>query len=302
MQQIEEKTLLQQDEGTPATGLKVVWREFKKDKLAMASLIVLVGIIVVTFVWAFTIDREELMQISLYDEFAQPGTNGFILGADQGGSDILGQLILGTRNSLTIAIAITLITGVLGVGIGLAAGYFGGIVDAIIMRIMDFYMTLPTLMIIIVFVTIVPKYNVTTFVLIMSAFLWVGTARLIRSKVLSEGKRDYVSASKTMGTGNFAIMLKGILPNISSLLIVELTLNFAGNIGIETGLTYLGFGLPPNVPSLGTLVGAASNPVVLENNWWVWLPASILILVLMLAINYVGQALRRAADSKQRLG
>ncbi len=302
MQQIEEKTLLQQDEGTPATGLKVVWREFKKDKLAMASLIVLVGIIVVTFVWAFTIDREELMQISLYDEFAQPGTNGFILGADQGGSDILGQLILGTRNSLTIAIAITLITGVLGVGIGLAAGYFGGIVDAIIMRIMDFYMTLPTLMIIIVFVTIVPKYNVMTFVLIMSAFLWVGTARLIRSKVLSEGKRDYVSASKTMGTGNFAIMLKGILPNISSLLIVELTLNFAGNVGIETGLTYLGFGLPPNVPSLGTLVGAASNPVVLENNWWVWLPASILILVLMLAINYVGQALRRAADSKQRLG
>ncbi|MEK4137996.1 ABC transporter permease [Kurthia sp. FSL E2-0154] len=302
MQQIEEKTLLQQDEGTPATGLKVVWREFKKDKLAMASLIVLVGIIVVTFVWSFTIDREELMQISLYDEFAQPGTNGFILGADQGGSDILGQLILGTRNSLTIAIAITLITGVLGVGIGLAAGYFGGIVDAIIMRIMDFYMTLPTLMIIIVFVTIVPKYNVTTFVLIMSAFLWVGTARLIRSKVLSEGKRDYVSASKTMGTGNFAIMLKGILPNISSLLIVELTLNFAGNVGIETGLTYLGFGLPPNVPSLGTLVGAASNPVVLENNWWVWLPASILILVLMLAINYVGQALRRAADSKQRLG
>lgn len=302
MQQIEEKTLLQQDEGTPATGLKVVWREFKKDKLAMTSLIVLVGIIVVTFVWAFTIDREELMQISLYDEFAQPGTNGFILGADQGGIDILGQLILGTRNSLTIAIAITLITGVLGVGIGLAAGYFGGIVDAIIMRIMDFYMTLPTLMIIIVFVTIVPKYNVTTFVLIMSAFLWVGTARLIRSKVLSEGKRDYVSASKTMGTGNFAIMLKGILPNISSLLIVELTLNFAGNVGIETGLTYLGFGLPPNVPSLGTLVGAASNPVVLENNWWVWLPASILILVLMLAINYVGQALRRAADSKQRLG
>lgn len=302
MQQIEEKTLLQQDEGTPATGLKVVWREFKKDKLAMASLIILVGIIVVTFVWAFTIDREELMQISLYDEFAQPGTNGFILGADQGGSDILGQLILGTRNSLTIAIAITLITGVLGVGIGLAAGYFGGIVDAIIMRIMDFYMTLPTLMIIIVFVTIVPKYNVMTFVLIMSAFLWVGTARLIRSKVLSEGKRDYVSASKTMGTGNFAIMLKGILPNISSLLIVELTLNFAGNVGIETGLTYLGFGLPPNVPSLGTLVGAASNPVVLENNWWVWLPASILILVLMLAINYVGQALRRAADSKQRLG
>ncbi len=301
MQQLEEK-LITQDEGTPATGLKVVWREFKKDKLALASLIVLVGIIAVTFVWAFMINKEELMQISLYDEFAEPGTNGFILGADQGGSDVLGQLIIGARNSLTIAIAITVITGVLGVAIGLAAGYFGGIVDAIIMRVMDLYMTLPTLMIIIVFVTIIPKYNVVTFVLIMSAFLWIGTARLIRSKVLSEGNRDYVNASKTMGTGNFAIMFKGILPNISSLLIVELTLNFAGNVGIETGLSFLGFGLPPDVPSLGTLVGAASNPVVLENNWWVWFPASMLILILMLAINYVGQALRRAADSKQRLG
>lgn len=301
MQQLEEKVIAQ-DEGTPATGLRVVWREFKKDKLALGSLILLIGIILVTFIWAFFINKEELMQISLYDEFAAPGTNGFILGADQGGSDVLGQLILGARNSLAIAISITVITGVIGVLTGLAAGYFGGIIDTIIMRIIDFYITLPTLMIIIVFVTIVPKYNVITFVLIMSAFLWVGTARLIRSKVLSEANRDYVHASKTMGTGNFAIMMKGILPNISSLLIVELTLNFAGNVGIETGLSFLGFGLPPDVPSLGTLVGAASNPIVLENYWWVWLPASALILVLMLAINYVGQALRRAADSKQRLG
>lgn len=301
MQQLEEKAMAQ-DGGTPATGLKVVWREFKKDKVALASLIILVGIILTTFIWAFTINREELMQISLYDEFAPPGTDGFILGADQGGSSVFGQLILGARNSLAIAISITIITGVVGVITGLAAGYFGGVIDAIIMRIIDFYITLPTLMIIIVFVTIIPKYNVFTFVIIMSAFLWVGTARLIRSKVLSEGRRDYVLASKTMGTGHFMIMIKGILPNISSLLIVELTLNFAGNIGIETGLTFLGFGLPPNVPSLGTLVGAASNPSTLENYWWVWLPASALILVLMLAINYVGQALRRAADSKQRLG
>lgn len=302
MQQLNDKDITSGEEGVPVTGFKVIWREFKKDKLALISLFILILIIVGTFIWAFMINREELMHISLHDEFARPGTNGFILGADQGGSDVLGQLILGARNSLTIAICITLLTGVLGVITGLAAGYFGGIIDTIIMRILDFYMTLPTLMLIIVFVTIIPKYNVISFVLIMSAFLWVGTARLIRSKVLSEGNRDYVLASKTVGTGHFAIMLKGILPNISSLLIVEMTLNFAGNVGIETGLSFLGFGLPDEVPSLGTLVGAASNPVVLESYWWVWLPASLLILVLMLAINYVGQALRRAADSKQRLG
>lgn len=132
--------------------------------------------------------------------------------------------------------------------------------------------------------------------------MWVGTARLVRSKALSESRRDYVSASKTMGTSNFAIMFKGIMPNLSSLLIVEMTLNFAGNVGIETGLTFLGFGLPDSTPSLGTLVSFANNQTVIAEKWWVWLPASLLILILMLGINYVGQALRRSADAKQRLG
>ena len=155
-------------------------------------------------------------------------------------------------------------------------------------------------MIIIVFVTMIPKYTVTEFILIMSTFLWVGTARLVRSKSLSESRRDYVNASKTMGTRDTAIIFKEIMPNLSSILIVEMTLNFAGNVGIETGLSYLGFGLPPSVPSLGTLVSYANNPLILEEKWWVWLPASLLILFLMLAINYVGQAIRRSADAKQR--
>lgn len=289
-------------EDTLATGLKVVWREFKKDKLAMASLFILMFIIIGVNIWAPMIDQEELMKISLRDEFAKPGENGFLLGADQGGSDILGQLVIGTRNSLAIAIVITLITGFLGIGVGIICGYYGGFVDNFFMRIIDFIMTLPTTMIIIVFVTIIPKYSVTSFILILSIFLWVGTARLVRSKALSESKRDYVNASKTMGTSDFSIMFKGIMPNLSSILIVEMTLNFAGNVGIETGLSFLGFGLPETTPSLGTLVSYADNQTVLADKYWVWLPASLLILVLMLGINYVGQALRRSADAKQRLG
>lgn len=289
-------------EDTPATGLKVVWREFKKDKLAMASLFILMFIIIGVNIWAPLIDQEELMKISLRDEFAKPGENGFLLGADQGGSDILGQLVIGTRNSLAIAIVITLITGFLGIAVGIICGYYGGFVDNFFMRIIDFIMTLPTTMIIIVFVTIIPKYSVTSFILILSIFLWVGTARLVRSKALSESKRDYVNASKTMGTSDFSIMFKGIMPNLSSILIVEMTLNFAGNVGIETGLSFLGFGLPETTPSLGTLVSYADNQTVLADKYWVWLPASLLILVLMLGINYVGQALRRSADAKQRLG
>lgn len=280
---------------------QVVFREFQKDRLAVFSLFFLLFIIAFVFIASLFIDQEALMRINLYDRYSAPGEK-YLLGADQGGKDILGQLIIGARNSILIALAITVITGFIGIVVGLICGYFGGWVDYIIMRFIDFFVTIPSLMLIIVFVTLVPKYNVTTFVLIMSLFLWTGTARLVRSKALSESKREYVSASKTLGTSNLTIMRREVAPNLSSLLIVELTLNFAGNVGIETGLSYLGFGLPPSTPSLGTLVSYANNPAVLQQYWWVWLPASLFILFMMLSINYIGQALRRSADVKQRLG
>lgn len=286
----------------PVTGMQVVFREFKKDKLAMFSLIALIVVIIGVFIWAWGfIDKETLMRVSLRDKYAPPGDK-FFLGADQGGKDILGQLIIGARNSIAIAISITIITGIFGIVVGLVCGYFGGWIDNIFMRIIDFFITIPSLMLIIVFVTIVPKYTIPVFIMIMSIFLWTSTARLVRSKALSESRRDYVNASKTLGTSGFVIIFKEIMPNLSSILIVEMTLNFAGNVGIETGLSFLGFGLPPSTPSLGTLISYASNPLVLQEKWWVWLPASIFILLMMLGINYVGQALRRSADAKQRLG
>lgn len=288
---------------TPPTGIEVVWREFKKDKVAMFALfgttLLIIGVLVAAY---FFIDVEKTMSISLLDRFTEPGENGYTLGSDEAGRDILGQLIIGAKNSILIALGITVIASFIGIITGLVMGYYGGIIDNVLMRIIDFFMTLPTLMIIIVFVSIIPKYGIWDLIWIIAIFQWVGTARLVRSKALSEARRDYISASKTMGTSDLAIILKGLLPNLSSIIIVDLTLSFAGNVGIETGLSFLGFGLPPSTPSLGTLVSYATNPQILANRWWVWLPAALLILVLMLGINYVGQALRRAADAKQRLG
>lgn len=285
----------------PPMGFKVIAREFAKDKGALMALVLLLLLIVGVMVGSYMINQDEVMWVSLLDQYAPPGDK-FLLGADSGGRDIFGQLLIGGRNSILIGVAVTVITSIVGITIGLIAGYYGGLIDNILMRIIDFIMVLPTTMLIIVFITIIPSYNVWTFIGIMSAFYWTGQARLVRSKALSEGRRDYVSASKTMGTSSLKIMFREIMPNLSSIIIVDLTLNFAANIGIETGLSYLGFGLPSSTPSLGTLVSYATSPDVLENKTWVWLPASLLILVLMLCINYVGQALKRAADSKQRLG
>ena len=290
-----------QNIGEKPTGISIILRELKKDKLAMGSVILLVTLCVIIFVSAALINQEDVMKISLLDKYARPG-EGFWLGADYGGRDILGQLIIGARNSIIIGVTITILTSGIGIVVGLVAGYYGGIVDDLIMRLIDFIMILPTLMLVIVFITIVPKYNILTFIFIMTAFYWVGTARLIRSKALSESRRDYVHASKTMGTSDLKIIFREVLPNISSIIIVDSTLALAGNIGIETGLSFLGFGLPPSIPSLGTLVGYATDPEVLSSKLWIWLPASILILIMMLCINYVGQALKRAADARQRLG
>ncbi|AVK98081.1 ABC transporter permease [Lysinibacillus sphaericus] len=289
-------------ESTPPTGLQVVLREFKKDRVAMFSFVGVTLIIISIFITAWLLDQESVLKINLFERYTEPGENGYILGADEAGRDVLGQLVIGAKNSLLIAIWVTVIANIIGIALGIIMGYYSGIVDNVMMRIIDFIITLPTFMIFIVLVSIIPEYGVFELVMIISVFQWIGIARLIRSKALSEGRRDYVSASKTMGTSDFAIMFKGVLPNLSSLLIVEFTLSLAGNIGIETGLSFLGFGLPPSTPSLGTLVSYARNPLVLAEKWWVWLPASLLILLLILGINYIGQALRRAADAKQRLG
>lgn len=283
------------------TALRILWREIFRDKLALISLIFLVLVTALVYGISIVLDQDEIVKVDLF-AIHQPPNDEFILGTDYGGRDVFGQLIIGTRNSLTIGFLVTLMSGIIGIVFGLVSGYFGGHVDNVMMRILDFFNILPFLMIVIVFVSLVPKYNTLTFSLIMTIFLWMGIARLIRSKALQEKELDYVQASRTLGSSHFKIIFKEVMPNITSLIVVTMTLNLAANIGIESGLSFLGFGLPESTPSLGTLLSYATNPQTLESRWWIWIPAAILILLLMLAVRNVGEALRRAADSRQRRG
>lgn len=289
------------DLGKSPSGFSILLRELIRDKVAFVSLLFLFLIVAGVFGTSIILDQAEIIKVDLFALYEAP-SEMYWLGTDYGGRDIFGQLVIGTRNSLAIGIIVTLLTGIIGILVGLISGYYGGTVDNVFMRFVDFFMVLPTLMIVIAFVTAVPGYSIVSFSLIMTAFLWMGIARLIRSKALQEKELDYVKASKTLGTSNFKIMFFQVLPNLSSIIIVTMTLNLAANIGIESGLSFLGFGFPESTPSLGTLISYARNPQTLELRWWIWLPASILILVLMLSINNVGQALKRATDARQRRG
>ena len=286
------------------TGFSVIVREFKKDKIALFSFFAVTIFIIAVFVASMFIDLQQLQTVDIFRKYETPSLDNFwnFFGRDSGGRSVMGYVIVGARNSITIGFIITIITTFIGLFVGLNMGYYGGKIDAWGMRVVDFISIMPSLMIIIVFVSIVPKYGVFEFIMIFSLFYWTSTTRLVRSKTLSEARRDYVNASKTMGTSNLKIMFREILPNISSIIIVSATLALASNIGIEVALSFLGFGLPAATPSLGTLISYASKPEIIQYKLYVWLPAAIVLLFMMLGINYIGQALRRAADAKQRLG
>lgn len=284
----------------PPSFFRVMWKEIYADKFALVALILLVGILITVFIGASFFDTGNVIKVDL-KTMNQPPSKEFRLGTDPSGRDMIGQLFVGAKNSFVIAFGVTILCAIIGIFVGMVAGYYAGKVDNFIMRIIDFMMMLPSTMIIIVLVSIIPRYNVFTFILVMTTFGWMGKARLIRAKMLQQSSLDYVSASKTLGTRNFIIMVREVLPNIVSIIVVNLTLNLAGNIGLETGLSFLGFGLPASTPSLGTLTQYAAVPSNMQKYPWQWLPAVLLVFVMMLCINFVGQAIKRAADAKQRI-
>jgi len=279
---------------------KIMWKEIYNDKVALIGLILFVAIVAAVYIWAAFIDPVAADVVNLRARQLPPGGE-FILGTDSAGRDMLTQLILSARNSFNIAFLVTLGGAVIGILFGLIAGFYGGHVDNAMMRFLNFVGMVPALMIIIVFITLIPNYTVVHFALIMIlVFAWQGTAVIIRVKSLQQGRMDYVAASKTLGTPNVVIIFREVLPNLVSIVVSNLTLNLAFNMGIETGLTFLGFGLPFGTPSLGRLVFYARTPANLTERAWLWLPAALLIIIMMLCINFVGQALNRAADAKKR--
>ena len=167
--ELEKDNNIEEQSFVPST-FEIIKREFLKDKLALFSLTLLVSLIVIIFISAsFVLDVNEVMKVKLLDKYAAP-MEGYWLGADYGGRSILGQLIIGARNSILIGVCVTIITEFTGIAIGVVISYYGGIVENIAMRIIDFISILPTTLLIIVFATIVPKYNVFTFIMMMSIF------------------------------------------------------------------------------------------------------------------------------------
>jgi len=283
------------------SAFTTVRREFMKDKVAMFALIILLAATLFIIITPLFIDSEWALTVNPRRINQAPSAE-HILGTDIAGRDVFALLVKGASNSLLVALAVTLMSAFIGITLGLISGYFGGKFDNVMMRIVDFVSTLPAMVMIIAFLAIFPGFNVVTFSLIMTFFLWTGIMRLVRARAIQEKELEYIQASKTLGTPHFKIIFRELLPNVSSIIIVNLTLNAAANVGLETGLSFLGFGFDFDEPSLGALIASASDPIVMQHRWWNWIPAAIFVLILMLSINTIGRTLNRATDARQRRG
>ena len=217
------------------------------------------------------------------------------LGTDQIGRDVLSRLLYGTRTSLLVGVAATLISTVIGVLLGLLAGYVGGAVDQIIMRITDMVMSFPYILLILV-ASVIFKPGLDSIILILGFVDWPGVARLVRGDVLSLKEREFVQGSRIAGMTKSYIMFSDILPNVMGDILVFATTVMATSILDEAALSFLGLGIQPPMASLGNMLNGAESVTVLTTMPWLWVSPGLLIIVLVVSVNFVGDALRDALD------
>jgi peptide/nickel transport system permease protein len=275
-------------------------RKFIKNKLAMSSLFFLIIVSLLSFLAPY-ITAMDITKINIGEMSLKPSSEHW-LGTDKSGRDVFTRLLFGGRVSLLVGLSCTFFVIIFGTMVGAVAGYFGGKIDSFLMRFTDFMLNFPFLVFVIVLNTIFfGKLNgLWVLIIVISLLQWGGVARIVRSKVLAEKENEYVLAAVSIGCSPIKVIVKHLLPNVLSTIIVQATLLFAGMIVAESGLSYLGFGVPSETPSWGNMLSFAQEPDVLQGKPWIWIPPALAITLTILSINFVGEGLKDAFNPRSR--
>ena len=206
--------------------------------------------------------------------------------------------------TLTIGAVAVLVSSVIAIVVGCVSGYFGGWVDVLLMRITEIFSSIPFLPFAMLLSQIIKYYDITEttrifiIMLILGALSWTGLARMIRGQVLAEREKEFVMAARAIGVKERTIAFRHVLPNVISVILVSMTLDFAGCLLTESSLSYLGFGVQQPQPTWGNMLNGCNNSTVIQNYWWQWVFPSIFLSLAVICINIVGDALREALDPK----
>lgn len=288
---------------------------FLRNRLVVVAAIVTLAFVLVSLLapWIAPHDPYDVRTLNLLDSHTPPaweegGDPRFLLGTDDQGRDILSTILFGARSSIAIGILSVLLAVAIGVSLGLIAGYFGGPIDTVIMRIADVQLTFPAILTALLIDGVARVLfgahgsgggEFWILVVAIGLSFWVQYARTVRGITLVERNKEYVQAARLIGLSSFNIMFNQVLPNVMSPVLVIATINLALAILTEATLSFLGVGLPPTEPSLGTLIRIGNN-FLMSGEYWIVIFPGIALAALVLAVNLLGDWLRDALNPKLR--
>ena len=257
--------------------------------------LIVIGLLIFGAIFAPWLATHDPYAQNLANTLAAPG-DGHLFGTDELGRDIWSRLVHGTRITLTIIALVTVVVGPIGLAVGTIAGYFGGAVDTVMMRITDIFLSFPSLILSLAFVAALGP-SLSNAIIAIALTSWPPIARLARAETLTFRSEDYVSAARLQGASNFRIIVKSIVPMCLPSVMVRLTLNMATVILTAAGLGFLGLGAQPPLPEWGAMIATGRRYMI--DSWWLVTFPGIAILCVSLAFNLVGDGLRDALDPKQ---
>jgi len=298
---LKKKKVIDEKEKVLSPGMLVLMR-LKKNKLAMVGLGILIVMVLFCLIGPFfTPYEQETMNFAMKK---QPPSMDYLFGTDLIGRDILTRLMYAGRVSLMVGLVAVVIEIAIGGTLGAIAGYYGGIVDNIIMRIVDIFLCIPFLPILIVLGSMLSSLNVSPdkriiFVMFILGILsWPTIARLVRGQILSLREQEFMQAAEALGLKDSRKIFKHLLPNVIPSMIVSATLGIGSAIMTESALSYLGMGVAPPNASWGNMIQAVNNFADLMERPWLWIPPGVCIFLTVMAINLLGDGLRDALDPK----
>jgi len=301
MEQIESNNISTLPKNSPENeaNYQIIWKRFRRHPGAMIGSVILLMLILATLLASFSPYDPEKSAIS--ERFQKPSWQ-HPMGTDALGRDLLTRVLYGGRISMSVGLLVVAITLSIGVTVGAVAGYAGGILDNILMRITDAFLTLPSLLVLILLSAIlrevdipfIARNSVLTIAVVIGMFSWMTFARLVRAAFLTLRELDFVTASRSLGASPLRISLTHILPNTIGPIIVEATLELGYAIIEESGLSFLGFGIQPPTPSWGNLLSNAQENFT-KYPWLAIFPG-LMIFLAIISVNYIGDGLRDALD------
>ena len=278
--------------------LRSTVRRFMHHKIALVAMIILLLEVLAVILLAPILKLDPYSSHS--GHFHEAPSSSFLLGTDEVGRDVFARLVYGGRVSLLVGFFSTVLSALIGVPLGLLAGYYTGALRQVIMRLVDVFMSFPSMVIQLVLVAVLGA-STWSVVLVIGLLGWVSFTRLIYSKVISVKEQQYVEAARSNGAGNARIMFQYILPNSIAPILVRFSFGVAQAILIESGLSFIGLGVQVPTATWGNMMNAAQSLSVLVYRPWLWVSPGIMLIITVLAINFVGDGLRDALDPKMKI-